>query len=114
MIRLLLAALAATALHAPAIAEVAMPPLVLPPAQFDRPYAGRLHVIVRPIEEVRQMCGGPYIYACSSGDAAGRCVIILPSVDGRLVNEAGFHGLHRHEVGHCNGWGANHPGARRG
>lgn len=87
----------------------------VPPAQFDRPYAGRLTTVVLPSVEVHKACRGPErargrIMACAMLDG-DHCIIIIPMAAGGLLTEAQQARLVRHEVGHCNGWLAGHAGA---
>lgn len=94
-----------------AFAAGARPPPQLPPPKYDRPYHGALRVVVRTWTEIARLCGRD-AWACTWGDQGGVCTIYLPRIDGRYVNHAGYDGLFRHEVGHCNGWPGNHPNAR--
>src|SRR5262249_35104795 len=86
----------------------------LPPVQFDHPYSGRA-TIYYATEEPWEACGLKRVEGTLAGCAwlrDGECTIII-------APESAFkkHGLTtrlviRHEIGHCNGWGKDHAGAR--
>ena len=88
---------------------------VLPPIEFDRPYTGYLTLrIAKDIEEVKLLCDLPVAraLACSFGRGADRCaIVILPAAELLRLGWNPWHVL-RHELGHCNGWRADHPGER--
>lgn len=94
---------------------------VLPPEQFDHIYAGRTYITRLDQEAIKQRCP-------SSVFGTLACSFLWPSKWGKdceivLVNdiEKQLKDKHlgfdlaialRHEIGHCNGWPANHPNAR--
>jgi hypothetical protein len=87
-----------------------MPTVLAPPERFDHPYRdGPVIEKLLTLEEVRKLCASIGIYAdgCSAfinlQDGSRACWIILPS-DGFDTVAA----YRRHEVGHCNGWAADH------
>ncbi len=78
-----------------------------PPARYDHP--PKIPVVVVEVADPNRVCrglsgyrGGSYILACALL-LKTRCVIIWP--EGQ--KQSGL--LWRHEIGHCNGWPANHP-----
>ena len=88
--------------------------VALPPAEYDRPYTGRLTVLKEDSYLlIRHVCNDtPNPVACSfrtydtvSGETLSCLILLGPKVhnDERAL---------RHEIGHCNGWGGDHPGAR--
>ena len=93
-----------------------LPRVALPPTEFDRPYAGKLTVLKEDhYAFIRHVCRDtPNALACSyrtydsvSGETLS-CLIMLGPVahnDEQVL---------RHEMGHCNGWPGDHPGARYG
>lgn len=87
----------------------------LPPVQYDHPYDGPVIEIVLPAAEVARRCGGENIEACTlfrpnfKGD---KLFIVLPKVGPGGVSQRQQDVLRRHEIGHGNGWGDNHAGAR--
>jgi len=82
--------------------------LLEPPPQYDHPYHG--HVIEQRLSPLQMMltCHGPG-ESCAWVDG-GVCHIALPAgeKDRRLLAL-----IRQHEIGHCNGWPAHHPGGRR-
>jgi hypothetical protein len=88
----------------------------LPPVQYDHPVSGPVEVIdIESEERLRQLCHmtqthqGTNVIGCA-GRKPDRCVIYLgpiPASSGitRNINL-------RHELGHCNGWPADHPNIR--
>jgi len=88
----------------------------IPPEEFDRPYDGRVfYQLARDQDHVREMCKAAF----NTGRAPGCsrvimdvCVIVkLSNADIRALGIDPEVFL-RHEVGHCNGWGPDHKGAR--
>jgi hypothetical protein len=82
---------------------------VLPPVEYDHPFAGELLVIDElERQSIRDNCGSwgreyDDLAACAYHDAsANRCVVLLAKK------------AERHEIGHCNGWPQSHEGARWG
>jgi hypothetical protein len=106
MLKLLVAATMLLALVTNASASL------IPPARYDRPYAGRLIVVALPLAQLRQSCGDPYCWAWTYGDMGGTCTIYLPQVDGKRITRKFYNLLYRHERAHChavNPWPAHHP-----
>jgi len=87
---------------------------IFPPAQFDHYYEGDLTIkIVNSLEELHEICriDNPKLLACSQRNQSS-CVIVL--VKDEIMRQrmwtTGM--LLRHEIGHCNGWSADHEGER--
>jgi hypothetical protein len=90
-----------------------------PPARYDRPYDGRLIEYPLPQQAVRRYCvklgaeygrdlgGGMHQRGCAVRLDGGKTCIIayINKRYGLATPEA----VRRHEIGHCNGWPANHP-----
>jgi hypothetical protein len=90
--------------------------VALPPAEFDHEYKGKLTVLKEDnYVFIRYVCkdtANPV--ACSfrtydsvSGETLSCLIMLGPATwnDERAL---------RHEIGHCNGWPGDHPGARYG
>jgi hypothetical protein len=78
---------------------------IAPPARFDYPAPNRV-VVVRTLDEIRELCGKHAGWSQGTGACAmpGKpCIILWPK--GKL--RWGL--LWRHENAHCNGWPRNHP-----
>jgi hypothetical protein len=80
--------------------------LLEPPPQYDHAYHG--HVIERRLSqlEIFFLCHGP-APACS-WVSKGVCHIVFPN---HQKDERAIALIRQHEIGHCNGWPGNHPGA---
>jgi hypothetical protein len=99
----------------------------LPPAEYDRPYQGRLRIIYLDTPEtVVRMCtlaarGVANVRDKAIGcavrgnlkrlDADADCVIFILESISHLRYGRTFNGMMRHEIGHCNGWDT-HEGMR--
>jgi len=85
---------------------------MLPPKKYDYSFPGPI-VITRKStpEELARVCGQRLIFGCSQRLAYVCQTYIL---DDKLLERFGctFEAALRHEIGHCNGWGADHAGAR--
>jgi len=86
----------------------------LPPIEYDHPVTRAVEVIdVASTEEMRKIChrtDGAIIVGCADVHDPTICRIYLAPIPEwagitRNVNL-------RHELGHCNGWSADHPGIR--
>lgn len=82
---------------------------MLPPLEFDRAYHGKLTVVWLNRARMFWTCWGS-ISCAYGGWLAGStaCTIYLPNFKTRDPKWM----IRRHEIGHCNGWPAHHPGAR--
>jgi hypothetical protein len=81
---------------------------LLPPPEYDRPYAGVLTVMVYDtVREVQEVCGGPAV-ACAV-PMGGRCHIHIPR--DYLIEDlySTYDKVMRHEIAHCNGWRHEEP-----
>ena len=89
-----------------------------PPPRYDTPYAGDLHTMPRPPAMVAAACAGLFAWAdldiqvsmeqrgCAVYNGRECWVIHIDRDAYGTTPEA----VLRHEIGHCNGWPANHPG----
>jgi hypothetical protein len=98
----------------PVQAVPAIKPIPLPPVEFDHAYGGQLVVTkFNDYSLIRMICKDvPTAIACSyrtyktaSGEPISCLILLGPKVhnDERAL---------RHEMGHCQGWPGDHPGAR--
>jgi hypothetical protein len=90
--------------------------LVLPPAEYDRLFTGKLQEIRVPPETMRAICPKtpmPLTLACAYPTRdQSECLIIM--VSDEIIRAAGWDPkiVRRHEIGHCNGFPADHRGMR--
>jgi len=87
---------------------------VLPPAQYDHPYAGQLQIFEIENEQMPYICPKtlwPITLACSRRFADGWCHITL-APDAIAKSGWPYEVVLRHEIGHCNGWSGDHKGQR--
>jgi len=89
-----------------------------PPARFDHAYSGQLTVRYLPQKQVVAACAklfAEYKVAakaslvqrgCSAITSATSCTVIV--ID-KMFALAMPKAVLRHEIGHCNGWPADHP-----
>jgi hypothetical protein len=89
---------------------------LLPPKEFDHPFAGELiEVTALDQDNVRRWCPTAkfprWALGCTPEIRPGRCWIVL-APDAEII-KAGFPPelVRRHEIAHCNGWPADHRGA---
>jgi len=87
---------------------------VLPPAEYDKPYTGKLKTIRGDAFVMKVLCpktSQPITLGCSwMGN--GECVVVV--ADDGLIYDSGWSPMviWRHERGHCIGWPVDHRGAR--
>ncbi len=99
------------------------PQRLLPPTEYDRAYKGELSVTyVESQKEIMRLCpktgyalklGCAYMTDPQAADGSyAKCRVILAN-DG-VVRASGIlpETVYRHEIAHCNGWSADHAGAR--
>jgi hypothetical protein len=87
---------------------------ILPPVEYDHYYEGDLTInMVNTLEELYAACGMQtrFLLACSSHT---RTACLITMVKDEVMRSIGWTTglLLRHEIGHCNGWGADHAGQR--
>jgi hypothetical protein len=89
---------------------------VLPPLEFDHPYDGTLIVERADALTMPTLCpktSYPITLGCSRHDPIlKKCVITIATNDILGKTDWSFSIVRRHEIGHCNGWPADHKGAR--
>jgi hypothetical protein len=110
-------ALCATLLTAPAYAQ--QHPRPLPPLLHDHPFEGRLFITrAKSQEQVRELCGPnvkfpDYALGCALRDAVNNtCFMVLATAEIIIAAGGVPEYVRRHEIGHCNGWPPDHPGAK--
>jgi len=120
---LLAVLIASSCASAATAAPLPRKPTSIAPAEYDRAYkGGKLTIVtVATRAELLAACPSltsPTLLACSrhhpgygGADAYCRITILQDSV----LKARGYSRelVLRHEYGHCNGWSADHPGARR-
>jgi hypothetical protein len=85
----------------------------LPPVEYDRPYDGTLTVLGAGNQEQTQAaCGWPRPVLACSYHSGRECTIIHAREDYIVQFKTTLNIVMRHEIGHCNGWPGDHPGAR--
>ena len=103
---------------------------ILPPVRFDKPPFDGVDVteqVVKSRAEIRKRCPDVKFepgsdlacsrilrfYAATGEVTAVSCTIHI--VNDKVIRAAGYEpdNVRRHEIGHCNGWPADHRGARR-
>ena len=85
-----------------------------PPAEYDHYYEGDLTIkIVDSLKELQNLCqlDGKNLLACTTRNHSS-CIIVM--VKDEIMRQRSWTTgmLLRHEMGHCNGWGADHSGER--
>lgn len=87
----------------------------LPPAIFDHPFPGRVAIHNHLLAEMPKYCARWQI-ACApiSVHPGGTCEIHILTPGQDDVTPEFYVRLRRHEEAHCNGWPADHRGARGG
>jgi hypothetical protein len=108
----------------PAKAQTAIGRAPLPPVEYDHPYSGKLLVVTISKRDLLQfLCsndkvldprkprvcdakGCSTMLACAPNNGTSCMIVLGPGTwtDERVL---------RHEIGHCNGWPADHRGARK-
>ena len=110
-----LVAIAALGICFPALAETNVAEWN-PPARYDHPFKGKLTEIQLPQREVVAACRelsrkyrvriGSVSRGCAALTSFRRCTIIYTDKPRGLSTPMA---VRRHEIGHCNGWPADHP-----
>ena len=89
----------------------------LPPSEYTGTYNGLIIERVLPLIDVIRECRAPaktLFFGCarmSQPDHGIFCVIVVPSADSYITSRI-QELIRQHEIGHCLGWPADHPGAR--
>lgn len=86
----------------------------LPPDEYDKPYMGKLTIEhAETPEDVGRICNlSRAALACAFAYDGTRCrIVIVPTA---FINATGYTEaiVMRHELSHCGGWPADHPGQR--
>jgi hypothetical protein len=85
----------------------------IPPVEYDNPYRGTWIVVRLPtIEAVKSACNKNRDVLACGGLVGNVCLIHMVSDKVLQSRELTYAMVLRHEIGHCNGWGADHAGAR--
>jgi DNA invertase Pin-like site-specific DNA recombinase len=90
--------------------------LILAPAEYEKPYTGKLQEIRVPPETMRAICpktAFPLTLACTYPTRdQSECLIIM--VSDEIIRAAGWDPIviRMHEESHCGGWPNHHPGMR--
>lgn len=86
-----------------------------PPARFDHPFPGTLVEEPLPRDQVLKLCPKLLSQFKIPGEVTRGCSILLkPDLCLIVYIDKPYHGtepaaVKRHEVGHCDGWPADHP-----
>jgi hypothetical protein len=92
---------------------------LVPPAQYDKPYTGRLTVDTVPTQRaLAEICPiaaarTPNLIGCAMRAHDGsHCRIVLVAEGVVVALGSSRARIMRHEIAHCNGWPGDHPGGR--
>jgi hypothetical protein len=84
-----------------------------PPPIYDHAYKGRLEVRHGTLAQVEYVCHtlegivSSYRALGCAKTSTGSCFIMIPKIGGKVTAHMQAE-IRRHEIGHCNGWPANH------
>ncbi|HWM46932.1 MAG TPA: hypothetical protein VNR11_08470 [Xanthobacteraceae bacterium] len=87
-----------------------------PPAVYDQPYKGRLEVKQGSLAQVEHICHtmegivSSYRALGCAKKFPGACFVMIPRIGGKVTAHMQAQ-IRRHEIAHCNGWPAHHPGS---
>jgi hypothetical protein len=86
---------------------------LLPPPEYDHHYEGALKItVVETFPELAVFCGKVSSVACARRlDGGNKCLVYMVKEELLRAHSTREITL-RHEIGHCNGWPANHPDMR--
>jgi hypothetical protein len=90
--------------------------MIAPPLEYDRPYEGHLVVMRGDANVMKALCpksAFPVTLGCARRyEKKNYCIVYIADDD--ILKKASFpyEAVHRHEVGHCNGWPTDHKGSR--
>ena len=85
-----------------------------PPPAYDHPYRGRLELRLGTLPEVQYICHtmegivSSYRALGCAKKFPSACFVIIPKIGGKITAHVQSQ-IRRHEIAHCNGWGASHP-----
>jgi len=91
---------------------------ILPPEEFDHPYPGELRITrVESEDHMRALCKGVIFMTnravgCNVRFGDQVCIVFIGTDDLLATVGLDYETTLRHEIGHCNGWPGDHPGAR--
>jgi hypothetical protein len=90
---------------------------LLPPLEFDHPYTGNKLVTITRVNDsvaLRAACLGAITSTACAHISASSCEIFI--VADEILEPLGltYDTSLRHEIGHCNGWPADHPRMGKG
>jgi hypothetical protein len=111
MTKHILAAIGLLAITYPAQAQN-----VIPPVEYDHPFAGEVKIWRSSDQDyIKSKCPPslfPYHLGCGGRRSNGECHILM--ADDATIRKHNWTTeiVLRHEISHCNGWPAHHPGAR--
>ncbi len=86
-----------------------------PPTRYDHPFKGTLIEESLPRKDVMKLCPRLLDQFEIPGEVTRGCsILVRPDVCIVIYIDEPYHGtlpeaVKRHELGHCNGWGADHP-----
>jgi hypothetical protein len=86
---------------------------IYPPERYDHAYPGRLDVEYLDAEQIKQHCPANSYgqrLGCTTIATPSYCKVFIGSADEIAALGYTMETVLRHEIGHCNGWGADHPG----
>jgi hypothetical protein len=107
-VKQILVLIALAALSCPAEAQA-----ILPPPEYDYPFKGPVtYTRLKDIAEVNRICNNPQVGLACAIRLDGVCNIFMVSDDMIRSRRLDPEDVKRHEMAHCNGWAAHHPGAR--
>ena len=96
--------------------------VVVPPVEYDREFPGRIIREDLPYWDIAKASGVTgrkgrieaysRVFQDSLNPAAQACKIVVPVVGTGGTKAEQIADLLRHEIGHCNGWPADHKGGR--
>jgi hypothetical protein len=85
-----------------------------PPRAYDHPHRGRIEMRHGTLSEVEYVCH-TMEGVVSNYNALGcakkfpsYCFVMIPKIGGTISGRIQSQ-IRRHEIAHCNGWGATHP-----
>jgi hypothetical protein len=91
---------------APPLGAPMIPHALAPPLEFDGNYKGKLTITrMEDFGIIQYICKNNTAVACAIHTAQSCLILLGPGTWSRAD-------VLRHELGHCNGWPSDHPGAR--